>query len=109
MIGKLPDPDMAFNTRSRKVIDNPEFSGYETVLDVYEDVIAYGILLLKDSQPGDKQPVIVCQHGLEGMPIDTSQRAYRAYKGFSSDLAKRGFIVYAPQNPYRGQDRFHVL
>ena len=28
---------------------------------------------------------------------------------FSEELVKRGFIVYAPQNPYRGGDRFRVL
>jgi len=115
MIGKLPDPTQPFNTRSRKVIDNLEFTGYEIVLDVYEDVIASGIVLLpKDLQPGEKRPVVVCQHGLEGTPMqtittDTTTRAFRAYKGFSSALAERGFIVYAPQNPYRGQDRFRVL
>jgi hypothetical protein len=51
---------------------------------------------------------------LEGVPMDTitedsSNRAWRAYKGFSAALCKRGFIVYAPQNPYRGQDRFRTI
>ena len=78
-------------------------------------VIAGGILLLpKDLQPGEKRPVVVCQHGLEGTPMDTittdqSQRAWRAYKGFSTQLVQRGFIVYAPQNPYRGEDEFRVI
>ena len=31
------------------------------------------------------------------------------YKAFSAELAKRGFIVYAPQNPYRGRDLFRTL
>ena len=34
---------------------------------------------------------------------------YRAYKGFAAELCRRGFIVYAPQNPYRGGDRFRTL
>ena len=37
------------------------------MLDLYPDVFAYGILLLpKDLKPGEKRPVVVCQHGLEG-------------------------------------------
>jgi dienelactone hydrolase len=114
MIGKLPAPDMPLNPRTRKVLDEKEYAGYEVVLDVYPDVIATGILLLpKDLEAGEKRPVVVCQHGLEGTPMDTisgqDSSGYRAYKSFSAELAKRGFIVYAPQNPYRGKDRFRTL
>ena len=39
------------------------------VLDVYPDVFAWGILLVpKDLKPGERRPVVVCQHGLEGLP-----------------------------------------
>ena len=38
-------------------------------MDVFPDVIAYGILLLpKGIKEGEKRPVVVCQHGLEGRP-----------------------------------------
>ena len=46
------------------------------------------------------------------MPLDTITplgEAYQYYKSFAAELAKRGFIVYAPQNPYRGGDRFRVI
>ncbi|MBI1311854.1 hypothetical protein GC176_11225 [bacterium] len=115
MIGRLPESTMPLNPRSRKIIDTDEMTGYEVVLDVYRDVIAAGILLLpKDLKSGEKRPVVVCQHGLEGVPMDTitedqSSRAWGPYKGFSSTLCRRGFIVYAPQNPYRGHDRFRTL
>jgi len=115
MIGRLPDPTMPPNVRTRRILDKPKFVGYEVVIDVYPDVIATGILLLpKDLKPGEKRPVVVCQHGLEGTPMDTittdpKSRAYRPYKGFSSALANRGFIVYAPQNPYKGRDKFRVI
>lgn len=78
-------------------------------------VIAGGILLLpKDLKPGEKRPVVVCQHGLEGVPMDTitedpKSSGYPPYKGFSTALVKRGFIVYAPQNPYKGYDNFRVI
>ena len=114
LIGKLPEPTMPLNPRTRKVLDDPVYTGYEVVLDVYPDVIAAGILLLpKDLKPSEKRPVVVCQHGLEGIPMHTINGSdgdgYRAYKAFSAELAKRGFIVYAPQNPYRGRDLFRTL
>jgi dienelactone hydrolase len=115
VIGRLPKSTMPLNPRTRKVIDEKTHVGYEVVLDVYPDVIASGILLLpKDLKPGERRPVVVCQHGLEGISMDTittdpKNRAWRAYKGFSTKLVERGFIVYAPQNPYRGQDRFRTL
>jgi dienelactone hydrolase len=114
LIGKLPDPTMDANPRSRQIIETADYTGHEVVLDVYPDVIASGILLLpNDLKANEKRPVVVCQHGLEGTPMDTISGAdsdgYYAYKSFSAELAKRGFIVYAPQNPYRGQDAFRTL
>lgn len=113
MIGKLPAPTISPNVRTRQIIDDAAFIGYEVVLDVYPDVIAAGILLLpKTMQADEKRPVVVCQHGLEGIPQDTlatTGEGYRYYKSFAVDLVKQGFIVYAPQNPYRGEDRFRVI
>lgn len=113
MIGKLPTPTVPPNVRTRQVLDAPEYRGWEVVIDVYPHVIASGILLLpKDLKPGEKRPVVVCQHGLEGVPMDTittKGNGFRYYKSFAAELAKRGFITYAPQNPYRGRDRFRVI
>ena len=65
------------------------------------------------SLEGERRPVVVCQHGLEGLPADTisgpSEPGYPAYRSFAARLADRGFIVFAPHNPYRGADRFRVL
>jgi dienelactone hydrolase len=114
LIGRLPKPTMAANPRSRKVLEEKEYTGYEIVLDTYPDVIAAGILLLPtDLKPGEKRPVVVCQHGLEGVPMDTitgpGSSGYPPYKAFSAELAKQGYIVYAPQNCYRGKDLFRTL
>jgi hypothetical protein len=113
LIGKLPDPTVPPNVRTRKILDEPAFTGYEVMIDVYRDVIAGGILLLpRGMKPDEKRPVVVCQHGLEGVPMDTISKTssgYPYYKGFTAALAKRGFITYAPQNPYRGGDRFRVI
>jgi hypothetical protein len=113
MIGKLPPPAVPPNVRSRQVLDDDVYTGYEVAIDVYPDVMASGILLLpKNLSTDEKRPVVVCQHGLEGTALDTittEERAYRAYKSFAAELARRGFIVYAPQNPYRGEHRFRVI
>ncbi len=114
VIGRLPHKVIAPSPRTRKILETPEYRGYEVVLDVFPEVIAAGILLLpNDLKEGEKRPVVICQHGLEGVPMDTisgpGSAGYVYYKGFAAELAKRGFITYAPQNPYRGKDRFRTL
>jgi cephalosporin-C deacetylase-like acetyl esterase len=119
LFGKLPVPTIEPNPRTRLILEDEQMLGYEVMLDVYEDVIAAGILLLPrdlksgDLKSGEKRPVVVCQHGLEGVPMDTisgpESRGFRAYKSFAAELCRRGFVVYAPQNPYRGGDRFRTL
>ncbi|HEY1191199.1 MAG TPA: dienelactone hydrolase family protein, partial [Gemmata sp.] len=111
VIGKLPEPTVPLNPRTRRVYDEKTWTGYEVVLDVYDDVFATGILLLpKDLKPGEKRPVVVCQHGLEGTPRDTIEIEKRpVYNHFSRRLVELGYIVYAPQNPYYGKNVFRQL
>ena len=112
VIGRLPPPSLPANPRTRLVYDEPKFRGYEVVLDVWPDVFAYGILLVpKDIRPGERRPVVVCQHGLEGRASDsTSPKAPEGgYHHFALKLAEQGFITYAPQNPYIGEDRFRLI
>jgi hypothetical protein len=112
VIGRFPRATEPMNARSRLIYDEPKFRGYEVMLDVWPDVYAYGILLLpKDLKPGEKRPIVVCQHGLEGRPQDVADPKVDnpAYHRFAVQLAERGFITFAPQNPYIGQDRVRVL
>ena len=111
VIGRCPEPDVPANPRTRLIYDEPNWKGYEVVLDVWKDVFAYGILLLpNDLQPGEQRPVVVCQHGLEGRPQDTADpRIESVYHSYAAQLADRGFIAYAPQNPYIGLDAFRVI
>ena len=101
--------------RQEPAKDSPSGSPLSSLPSRHSTVIAGGILLLpKDLKPGEKRPVIVCQHGLEGVPLDTitedpKSSGFGPYKGFSTALVKRGFIVYAPQNPYKGHDNFRVI
>ena len=115
VIGKFPTANLPINPRSRKIQETDKWICYEVVLDVWKDVFAWGYLLVpKDIKPGEKRPVVVCQHGLEGVPNDAvtrdpKERAFRYYKGFAAELADRGFVTFAPHNPYRGRDAFRVL
>lgn len=112
MIGRLPPPSLPANPRSRLLYDEPKFTGYEVMLDVWPDVFAQGILLLpKDLKPGERRPVVVCQHGLEGRPEDLADPKvdHPAYHRYAVRLAEEGFVVFAPQNPYIGKDRFRLI
>jgi hypothetical protein len=112
VIGRLPPPGLPANPRTRLVYDAPKCKGYEVVLDVWPDVFAYGILLVpKDIQPGERRPVVVCQHGLEGRPQEVADPSVDShfYHHFAASLAEEGFVTYSPQNPYIGQDRFRII
>lgn len=114
VIGKMPPASEPANARTRRIYDTPAYTGYEVTLDVWPDVFAYGILLVpKDLKPGERRPVVVCQHGLEGRPRDLIEppdaRTAQVYSRYAAKLAEKGFIVYAPQNPYIGGEKFRVL
>jgi len=110
VLGEFSDPLLPPNPRSRRVYDRPKWTGYDVVLDVFPDVLAWGVLLLpKDLAPGERRPVVVCQHGRGVLPKDTIEGDAAAYHDFAARLADRGFIVFAPHNPYRGEDRYRFL
>jgi dienelactone hydrolase len=112
VIGRLPDPSAPPNPRTRLIFDQPKFRGYEVMLDVWPGVFDYGILLVpKDIRAAERRPVVVCQHGLEGRPRDVADPNVDSpvYKQFAVRLAEQGFVTYAPQNPYIGEDHFRRI
>lgn len=110
VIGQFQLPLKKFNCRARLFCDKEKYIGYEVVLDVFDDVIAYGIILLpKGMKPDERRPVVVCQHGLEGRPQDIVQGNHRAYHDFAAKLAEQGYITFSPQNLYIFRDRFRTL
>ena len=113
VIGRFSDDLLPFNARTRLAYDEPGWQGFEVVLDVFEDVIAYGILLLpRDLSDGEQRPVVVCQHGLNGRAQDVivgDAKAKGFYNEFAVRLCERGFITFAPQNLYLFGDRFRTL
>lgn len=112
VIGQLPRPTEPPNPQSRLLFETPAYRAYEVTLDLYPDVFAEGILCVpKDLAPKERRPVVVCQHGLEGRPSDVVNHTTRTryYNSFGSQLADKGYVVFAPQNPYIGRDDFRVL
>jgi len=110
VIGHFDHDLLPFHARSRKSWETEKWTGYEVQLDVFEEVFAYGVLLLpKDLKEGERRPVVVCQHGLEGRPTDVFLNDHPAYHDFAAKLAERGFITFAPQNIYIFTDRFRSL
>ena len=110
VIGRFDNEMLPFNARSRKSYESEKWVGHEVTLDIFPDVIAYGILLLpRDLKPNEQRPVVVCQHGLEGRPQNIIQGDHYAYHDFAAKLAERGFITFSPQNLYIFTDRFRTL
>lgn len=110
VLGRFDEPLLPMNARTRKAYDTDKYVGYAVVLDVFPDVFAYGVLLLpKDLKEGERRPVVVCQHGLEGRPQDAIAGDSHFYRDFAAKLAEQGFITFAPQNLYIFGDRFRVL
>jgi dienelactone hydrolase len=114
VLGKLPPPSEPLAVETRLAYDRPNWKGYEVLLPLYPEVFAYGILLVpKDLKPGERRPVVVCTHGRGRTPQilvePDSERVARTYKRFAAQLADRGFIVYAPQQPYIYEERYRYI
>ncbi|MFN0197379.1 MAG: dienelactone hydrolase family protein [Planctomycetaceae bacterium] len=113
VIGKLEGPAVEPRPRSRLFAETDRWKAYEVVLDFWSETFCWGILVVpNDLQPGEKRPVVVCQHGLEGVPSDTlttTGPGFQPYRAFAARLAERGFVTFAPHNPYRGKENFMLL
>lgn len=110
ILGRFDDRLLPANPKSRMIYDREKWVGYEITLDVFPEVFAWGVLLLpKDLKPGEQRPVVVCQHGRNGLPKHVIEGDEKAYHDYAARLADRGFIVFAPHNPYRGEDKYRFL
>src|SRR5690606_16743092 len=105
VLGKFDQPLADPKPRTRKIYDEVLWSGYEVVLDVFEDFVAPGVLLLpKDIKEGERRPVVVVQHGRNGVP-EVMIKGNTSYYDMAAKLADRGFVVYAPYGLFRGEDQ----
>lgn len=109
-VGVFDAPYLPLDPRSRKVAETARWTAWDVVLDVWPDVFAWGVLVVpKDIPAGQRRPVVVVQHGRNGLPRDTIDRQQTAYNDVGAALAERGFVVFAPHNLYRGEDRYRWL
>ena len=111
VIGSFGRDLLAAKARSRRTLESQKWIGYEVMLDVWPDVFAAGVLLVpRDLEPGERRPVVVWQHGLAGVTSLVVDRSLKSpYNAFGAALADRGYIVYAPQNPYVGGVAFRQI
>jgi dienelactone hydrolase len=113
IFGKLPDAPGNLPVQTRRLYEQPNWTGYEVFLPMWGEVFAYGILLVPNAiDSNERRPVVVCQHGLEEKPQDVilgDSEGEHYNHNFAADLADHGFVVYCPQNPYRGGDNFRIL
>lgn len=109
-MGRFDEPLLPPNARTRKLKETDKWTAYDVVLDVYPELFAWGVLVLpKDLQDGERRPVVVCQHGRNGLPRDMLDANSTAYGNIAAKLAERGFVAFAPHNLYRGEDRYRWL
>ena len=110
LIGEFDEVQSPLNPRSRQILKTEKWTAWDVKLDVYPEFFAWGALILpNDLKPNEKRPVVVCQHGRNGLPIDTIDVKKTAYGGYAAKLAERGFIVFSPHNLYRGEERYRWL
>ena len=109
ILGKFHHNLLPPNARTRKIYDRELWTGYEVVLDVFGGFISPGVILIpKDIQPGEKRPVVVAQHGRNGVP-QTLIEGNTSYYNMAAKLADQGFVVYTPNGLFRGEDQYRWL
>ena len=113
VMGRITLPKLPLNPRTRLISETGAYACYEVVLDVLPDFVLYGYLLFpKDIRQGERRPVVVVQHGRGGTPrtaMSLEQGGVKTYHEIAPRLAEKGYIVFAPQNPYVFEDRYRQL
>jgi dienelactone hydrolase len=109
-MGRFDEPLLPLDPRTRVVKATETWTAYDVVLDVYPELFAWGLLVVpKNLKPGERRPVVVCQHGRNGLPRDLLDAHNTGYRDMAAVLAERGFVTFAPHNLYRGEDRYRWL
>lgn len=113
VLGKLPEPPVMEPAQSRLSREEAAWTEYEIFLPLWDEVFAYGVLLLpRGLQAGERRAAVVCQHGLEETPEDLIRADAATAKmthNLAAELAREGFVVFCPQTPTRGDDAFRKL
>jgi dienelactone hydrolase len=109
-MGRFDEAPQPLNPRMRLFRESEKWTAWDVVLDVWPEVFAWGLLVLpKDIAADERRPVVVCQHGRNGLPRKTIDEGESGYGKVAARLAERGFIAFSPHNLYRGEDRYRWL
>lgn len=109
-LGTFDEELLPPNPKTRLLKETEAWTMWEVGLEVYPEFEAWGVLLLpKGIKEGERRPVVVCQHGRNGVPRDCVDAGKSAYNDFAARLAEEGFITYSPHNLYRHEDRYRWL
>jgi hypothetical protein len=98
LLGDIKPAPIALNPRTKLIQLTSDFAAYEVLLDVLPGLEAYGQLLIPRGAKKDL-PAVICQHGLGGAPKYATGLASgqdTVYHQFGSELARRGYVVFAP-------------
>lgn len=112
VIGDWPIETVPPRPRTRMVYETEQWKGYEVVLDVTDEIWTNGLLLVpNDINADERRPVVVAQHGRGGNPHEVCDpdSDHPAYHAFGARLAERGFVVYAPQNLFFGEEDYRLI
>ncbi|MCK5464474.1 MAG: prolyl oligopeptidase family serine peptidase, partial [Bacteroidales bacterium] len=108
LIGWLDDDFIPINARTKKVEDQPGYTCYDVLIDVFPDVELWGVLSVpKGIKAGEKRPVVVLQHGRGGSPWTAMSKG--SYYEAGRKLADRGFVVFTPFGNWTGETRFRWI
>lgn len=108
--GRFDDSLLPPNPRTRFFHETEQWTAYDVVLDVFRDLVAWGVLVLpRDLPPGERRPVVVVQHGRNGLPENLVVKDLGSYRRIAARLAERGFIAFVPHNLYRTESRYRPL
>ena len=88
IIGRFDEELLPLRPRTRKLRETDAWTAWDVLLDVYPGFEAWGTLvMLKNIPAGEKRPVVVCQHGRNGVPLDTIDAGKSAYSDYAARLA----------------------
>lgn len=124
VIGELPPPIGELNLQSCLIDREATWSSYEVVMQVGDGMIMTGVMVVPNeamqqwqtsleapSEQASRSPVVVMQHGRNGKPylLCDSDAHEDSYHAVGARLAERGYIVFAPQHLYLGEEAYRVV
>lgn len=114
--GRFPATQGPLDAVSKLIYQTGEVDGYRVRVRIYEGVHATGILLIpKSLDRARRHPLVFVPHGLGGLPedalgVDGRGRQDEVYRKFGLQIARRGYLVFAPMiSTQSGDERTELV